>query len=1261
MERTSLNRRANDNLRDKEAETMKVFRVCISLIVVLAVVATILNGCGHAKPTPTTYSITGTVTLSGTGLQGVIVTLAGASSATVTTDASGSYSFTGLANGSYTITPSKSGYTFSPSSSAQTLNGADITAVNFTATALTYSITGTVTLSGTGLQGVIITLAGASSATVTTDASGSYSFTGLANRNYTITPSKSGYTVSPSSSAQTVNGANITGVSFTATATGYSISGTVTFSGIGFPGVTMTLTGAGSASVTTDASGNYTFGGLANGSYTVTPSKSSYTFTPSSSAQTANGANIAGVNFTATGPGYSISGSVSLQNGGARLQGVMMTISTNPPQTTTTDANGNYSISNMPNGTYTLTPSLSGAEAIFYPASMSVTVNGNNVPAQFFGANVGYTVSGTVTYSGAQTGRVYVNVDRQDGGGTGLGTSVESPGSFTIRGVPPGTYTLSAWMDSSTPQTGAPNALCARGQLSVSVTSGNVSGQSITLTDPSPTPAPSAPANVRAFPSNGSAIIVWDAPLDASGNTLAQYYHIYYSNSSSVSPATETSKEVQARRDLQGHVIISGLTDGTTYYFIVTAVLGGVESSASTPPASAIIGATAGSNSISGTVAFATAATGPMYVVLVSNANEVFFQRIANPVSPQSYSISGVPSGTYTAVAVVDMNDNGVVDTEDISNTNGNGITLDVSGNISGVNQTLSDANALAQVITVHSESGLFGDSYGLYFPVSSNVKLAVNVALSSGPNVPVPMDMSVDGNSSPYISIGAVRPDVGDAYLFAVGYSDGTSENLTASVTAVVDSAQGLTTSGTDPYIPAFSWTAPALPPASYSYYIMVSQSSGQEIWFYPLGGIGMPSSQTSVLFNVDGTASQTSLTKGTLYNWSVIILDSSGNRAYCQTSYTPSGPPIISLVDASAISTSEATITWTTDEAATSQVEYGLTTSYGSTTTLDTNLVTSHSVSLSGLSAATPYHYRVKSKDASQNEAVSDDFTFITEAATTSAWTWQNPLPQGNLLTSVWGSSASDVFAVGSYGTILHYDGSSWSAMSSGTTDLLSGVWGSSPTDVFAVGGWWTDSVLHGTILHYNGNAWSVMSSGTNSDLVGVWGSSPTDVFAVGDTVFHYNGSTWSAMSSGTTRWLWGVWGNSATDVFVVGWGVILHYNGGALSAMSSGTTDILYGVWGSSATDVFAVGDSGIILHCDGSGWKTMSSGTTNYLSDVWGSSATNVFAVGWGNIIHYDGSAWSAMNSPSTGSLQGVWGSSATDAFAVGLSGTILHYS
>ncbi len=75
---------------------------------------------------------------------------------------------------------------------------------------------------------------------------------------------------------------------------------------------------------------------------------------------------------------------------------------------------------------------------------------------------------------------------------------------------------------------------------------------------------------------------------------------------------------------------------------------------------------------------------------------------------------------------------------------------------------------------------------------------------------------------------------------------------------------------------------------------------------------------------------------------------------------------------------------------------------------------------------------------------------------------------------LHAVWGSSSSDVFAVGTNGAIVHYNGSTWSPMSITTSHDLFGVWGSSASDVFAV---WSG----GTILHYDGSAWSVMKSGT------------------------------------------------------------------------------------------------------------------------------------------------------------------------------------
>ncbi len=53
--------------------------------------------------------------------------------------------------------------------------------------------------------------------------------------------------------------------------------------------------------------------------------------------------------------------------------------------------------------------------------------------------------------------------------------------------------------------------------------------------------------------------------------------------------------------------------------------------------------------------------------------------------------------------------------------------------------------------------------------------------------------------------------------------------------------------------------------------------------------------------------------------------------------------------------------------------------------------------------------------------------------------SWEWQNPLPQGNVIYGIWGSSENNAFAIGAEGTILHYDGSSLNPMESGTSNHL------------------------------------------------------------------------------------------------------------------------------------------------------------------------------------------------------------------------------
>ncbi|MEK7584068.1 MAG: fibronectin type III domain-containing protein, partial [Patescibacteria group bacterium] len=91
----------------------------------------------------------------------------------------------------------------------------------------------------------------------------------------------------------------------------------------------------------------------------------------------------------------------------------------------------------------------------------------------------------------------------------------------------------------------------------------------------------------------------------------------------------------------------------------------------------------------------------------------------------------------------------------------------------------------------------------------------------------------------------------------------------------------------------------------------------------------------------------------------------------------------PSITNVVASGITGSSVTVTWNTNEVADREVEYGTTTAYGQSSLVSSNFAASHSVSLANLSPNTLYHYRVKSRDAAGNLAVSSDATFTTLSA--------------------------------------------------------------------------------------------------------------------------------------------------------------------------------------------------------------------------------------------------------------------------------------
>ena len=146
---------------------------------------------------PSTYTISGQVSMAGSGLSGVAMQLSGSQDSSASTDSSGYYSLTVPAGGTYLITPLLSGYAFGPQNQSYADLSSNQTA-NFTASSGTsFTISGQVTLSGSGLSGTSMELSGSESGTATTDASGKYSFSVPSGGTYTITPTLTGFSFTP--------------------------------------------------------------------------------------------------------------------------------------------------------------------------------------------------------------------------------------------------------------------------------------------------------------------------------------------------------------------------------------------------------------------------------------------------------------------------------------------------------------------------------------------------------------------------------------------------------------------------------------------------------------------------------------------------------------------------------------------------------------------------------------------------------------------------------------------------------------------------------------------------------------------------------------------------------------------------------------------------------------------------------------------------------------------------------------------------------
>jgi hypothetical protein len=152
---------------------------------------------------------------------------------------------------------------------------------------------------------------------------------------------------------------------------------------------------------------------------------------------------------------------------------------------------------------------------------------------------------------------------------------------------------------------------------------------------------------------------------------------------------------------------------------------------------------------------------------------------------------------------------------------------------------------------------------------------------------------------------------------------------------------------------------------------------------------GLALPYTASSTMETTASTTHSvtiTGLTASTTYHYEITATDAAGNTGTTgDLVFTTSASPVVGLPVISSITvtpaTSTAMIQWNTDTAATSQVFYGTTTPYTASTTLNSTMSTSHSVTLTGLTASTTYHYQIQSTNSAGTTSF-EDRTFTTNA---------------------------------------------------------------------------------------------------------------------------------------------------------------------------------------------------------------------------------------------------------------------------------------
>ena len=285
-------------------------------------------------------TISGTITSGGTGLANVV--LSGVPGTPPATNASGFYPAEVNSGWSGTVTPSLAGHTFNPPNRTYGSVGGNTPNQGYTATLLTYTISGTIRSGASLLSGVVMTgLPG----NPTTNASGFYTATIPYNWNGAVTPTLAGYAFTPPVVVYGSVKSNTTRDYQAVRA--YTISGEVWVGGMRRPNVVMNgLPG----NPITDGNGNYSAIVTQGWSGTVMPTLEGYSFTPLSFTYTNVTDNPPPIKYTGFRV-FTISGTVT--HDGLGLPDVVLN---GLPDYIVTDAAGYYNVTVYQGWSGTVTP-----------------------------------------------------------------------------------------------------------------------------------------------------------------------------------------------------------------------------------------------------------------------------------------------------------------------------------------------------------------------------------------------------------------------------------------------------------------------------------------------------------------------------------------------------------------------------------------------------------------------------------------------------------------------------------------------------------------------------------------------------------------------------------------------------------------------------------------------------------------------------------------------------------------------------------------